>query len=203
LSVNDSVAHWLRGIREGDGAAAQRLWERYFDRLVALAKQKLPPHAKRAFDEEDVALSAFQSFHEATSAGRYPQLGDRAGLWNMLVVITARKAKSYSRREMRQKRGGGGVRGDSGFAPADDAGIDQVIGDEPTPEFASQVAEEYQRLLQQLDDDELRTIAVRKMEGFTSDEIAEQLGCARRTVERRLTMIRTRWQESAAADEPE
>jgi DNA-binding CsgD family transcriptional regulator len=52
------------------------------------------------------------------------------------------------------------------------------------------VAEEYRRLLERLDDDVLRKVAVLRMEGYTSDEIGSQLGCARRTVARQLALIR-------------
>jgi DNA-binding CsgD family transcriptional regulator len=35
------------------------------------------------------------------------------------------------------------------------------------------------------------------MEGYTNDEIAERLGCARRTVARRLELIRKIWLASS------
>ena len=69
----------------------------------------------------------------------------------------------------------------------------QVVGDEPTPEFAAQVAEEYQRLLDLLGDESLRQVAVWKMEGLTNDEIAGRLDCSRRTVARKLETIRIIW----------
>lgn len=197
MAEYDSIAAWLSGARAGDAAAAQQLWERYFGRLVALARQKLPAHGRRAFDEEDVAQSALRCFLGAVAQDRYPQLADRHGLWNLLVVITARKAQAYLRRQQRHKRGGGHVLGETAFlAHAEGAGIEQVIGAEPTPAFAAQVAEECQRLLEQLTP-ELRRIALLKMEGHTVDEIAREVGSTRRTVERRLQIIRKTWQQFA------
>jgi DNA-directed RNA polymerase specialized sigma24 family protein len=64
------------------------------------------------------------------------------------------------------------------------------------PEFAAEVAEECRRLLHALDSDELRSIAVWKMEGDTTEEIATRLSCAPRTVERKLHLIRTLWEEA-------
>jgi DNA-directed RNA polymerase specialized sigma24 family protein len=97
-----------------------------------------------------------------------------------------------------QKRGGGAVLGESALLGADSAGDaggrEQVLGREPTPEFAAEVAEECQRLLDRLDDDGMRAIALRKMGGDTNDEIAARLGCAPRTVERRLRLIRRIWE---------
>ena len=69
------------------------------------------------------------------------------------------------------------------------------MGDEPTPAFAAQVAEECQRLLDRLGDETLRRIAVWKMEGFTNDEIAGQLDCSPRTVTLKLQAIRIIWSE--------
>jgi DNA-directed RNA polymerase specialized sigma24 family protein len=69
----------------------------------------------------------------------------------------------------------------------------QVIGPEPSPEFAAMVAEECGRLLDGLPDESLRTVALMKMEGYTNDEIADRLDCGPRTVTRKLNIIRTAW----------
>jgi DNA-directed RNA polymerase specialized sigma24 family protein len=154
-------------------------------------------------DEEDVALSAFASFCRGIERGRFPQLTDRNDLWAMLVVITARKVLDLSAQQRRQKRGRGKVRGDSAFQPVEDGecrrGIEDVIGREPTPDFAAQVAEEYERLLDMLGDDGLRQIAVWKMEGHTNEEIKARLDCSRVTVERKLRRIRKTWEQENPA----
>ncbi len=69
------------------------------------------------------------------------------------------------------------------------------MGNEPTPEFAAQVAEEYERLLNFLDDDQ-RAIAVAKLEGLTNPEIAVRFDRSLRTVERKLQLIRGIWEQS-------
>jgi len=172
------------------------LWERYFHRLVALAAARLRGRVRRAADEEDVALSAFANFCRAAEAGRFPQLADRDGLWRLLVALTDRKALNLIRNERRQKRGGGAVKGESALLNGKDSasgGLEQVAGREPTPEFAAMAVEEFKRLLGVLDDESLRQVALWRLEGYTTDEIAERLGCARRTVARRLELIRTLW----------
>ena len=190
MAPDQSVTHWLNLRQsEGDAAAAQRLWERYFHRLVGLARTKLQGQPRRAADEEDVALSAFDSFCRGAEAGRFPRLADRDDLWRLLVVITARKALHLARDERRQKRGG------EALSPP--RALEQVVGQEPTPEFAAQVADECRRLLDSLGDEGLRSLAVWKMEGYTNDEIADRLGCASRTVERKLRLIRLSWEKEA------
>jgi DNA-directed RNA polymerase specialized sigma24 family protein len=198
-----SVTHWIDQLKAGDKEAAQRLWEGYFQRLVQLARARLHGVPRRAADEEDVALSAFDSFCRGAQQGHFPRLDDRDDLWRLLVTLTERAATRLRRHEGRQKRGGGAVFDETALASSDrtegsEAGIDQLAGHEPTPEFAALVAEECNRLFAQLDSDELRRIALWKMEGYTTEEIALQLGRAPRTVERKLSLIRTLWEEEPA-----
>jgi DNA-directed RNA polymerase specialized sigma24 family protein len=199
MSAKDSVALWLQQLTDGDQTAARHLWERYFHRLVGLARKKLGNFPRRAADEEDVALSAFKSFCRGAEQGRFPDLTERDNLWPLLVVLTARKASDLMAHQMRQKRGGGAVLGESGFIGPDTSegprGIEQVLGQEPTPEFALQVADQYERLLALLDDDQLRSVARWKVEGYTNAEIAGKLGIVERSVERKLHTIRRIWEE--------
>jgi DNA-directed RNA polymerase specialized sigma24 family protein len=191
-----SITGWIAGMKAGDLAAAQPLWERYFTRMVALARVRLRASSRRgrdaASDEEDAALSAFDSLCAGLARGQFPQLADRDDLWRLLVVITTRKVLAQARRRLRQKRGGGQVQPACDFdaLDTDDDLLARVVGSELTPEFAVLVADEYCRLLDRLGDDVLRKVAVLRMEGFTTDAIADQLGCARRTVARQLALIR-------------
>jgi DNA-directed RNA polymerase specialized sigma24 family protein len=155
-------------------------------------------------DEEDAALSAFDSFCAGLARGRFSELGDRDDLWKLLVVITARKAAAQVDRRRTQKRGGAWNRVDeahhgagTGSSSADGL-LAQLVSQEPTPEFAAMVADETRLLLGRLEDEQLRKIALDRMEGYTTDEIAERLGCARRTVARRLDLIRQIWSDETA-----
>jgi RNA polymerase sigma factor (sigma-70 family) len=202
MSSNGSVTCWISALKGGDPLAAQKLWERYFSRLVGLARKKVSTARRREADEEDVALSAFASLCQGIMEGRFPRLEKRDDLWPLLVVITGRKALDLLAHQGRRKRGGGKVRGDSALLDLADsagAGLDTIVGNEPTPEILTIMAEEYQRLLDLLDDDELRSIAVWKMERHTNQEIAERLDCSLAKVERRLGVIRKRWESKSTS----
>ena len=195
-----SITQWIDRLKAGDANAAQKLWERYFRRLVGLARKKLRDAPRRAADEEDVALSAFDSFCRGAEQDRFPQLHDRLDLWQLLVLLTARKAFDQAKHERRQKRGGGAVLDEAalprpGHSSAQAAALNQIESPEPTPAFAAQVAEECGRLLERLDNPELRDVALLKVEGYSNQEIAAQLGCGLRTVERRLRLIRRIWEQ--------
>jgi DNA-directed RNA polymerase specialized sigma24 family protein len=181
-----SVSYWLGGAKEGDEAAGQELWQRYFETLVRLARSRLRSMPRIVEDEEDAALSAFDSFLAGAARGRFPRLDDRDELWRVLVTITTRKALDQLERHRRQKRGGG-------REAAGEFALIEAVGSEPTPEFAAMVSDECRFRLNALPDETLRTIALLKMEGYTNPEVAEQLGCGLRTVVRKLELIRKLW----------
>jgi DNA-directed RNA polymerase specialized sigma24 family protein len=148
---------------------------------------------KSAADEEDVALSAFDSFCRNAQNGVFPRLDDRNDLWQVLLVLTVRKARTLARCERRLKRGAGRL---VTFADLDDEDVEAALATEPTPEVALQLAEECQQLLGCLNDDSLRRVALFKLDGHNNREIAERMGCVEKTVERKLRSIRQLWSES-------
>jgi DNA-directed RNA polymerase specialized sigma24 family protein len=193
---DDSVTQWLDRLQEGDPEAAQRLWERYFRRLVGLARARLCAAPRGAADEEDVALSALDSFCRGAEQGRFPRLADRDGLWRLLMTITGRKALRLLRDQGRQKRGGLAPPAGPADPDGEDA-LEQALSREPTPELAAQVGDECRRLLGLLGDASLESVAVWRMEGYSVAEIAGRLGCAGRSVKRKLELIRGFWEREA------
>jgi DNA-directed RNA polymerase specialized sigma24 family protein len=207
MAAEDSIAGWYDRLQAGDEDAARELWDRYFPRLVGLARDKLAGLRRRvAADEEDVALSAFDSFCQRARRGEFTDIRAADSLWRVLATITARKAARLVRDQHRLKRGGGAVAGESGFAGLDPAastpgGINRVAGPTLSPLVEAEVAEGMVRLLDLLGDDELRRVALMKMDGHTNLEIGSMLRCAPATVERRLALIRRIWNQAAADDE--
>lgn len=175
MSSPGSVSHWLGLLKAGDSEAAQQIWERFYTRLVNLARAKLRGLPRGPADEEDLALSAFNQFCRAAQRGQFPRLEDRGDLWEVLALLTERKAVDQRRRERRQKRGGDKVRDEAwlecGVRETDgEVGLAAIASREPTPEFAALVAEEYRLLLKRLNDDKLQAVAIAKMEGHSNGE---------------------------------
>jgi DNA-directed RNA polymerase specialized sigma24 family protein len=190
MSPEGSITRLIGLIKSGDQAAAQPLWDAYFHRLVAVARARLRGTQRSTADEEDVALSAVDSFWRRAERGQFPQLADRDDLWQLLFVLTVRKAINLVRHQGRARRGGGRV---TTLADLSDSDLETILGPEPTPELAAQVAEEYHRLLDRLGDETLRAVTQWKLEGWTNREIAARLGCVEHTVERKLQAIRRLW----------
>jgi DNA-directed RNA polymerase specialized sigma24 family protein len=196
-SDEGSITSCLRSLERGDSQAAQAIWDRYFQRLVGLVRARLRSAHLRAADEEDVVLSALDSFFRRARGGQYPQLEDRDDLWQLLFVLTVRKAINLVRHEQRQSRGGGRLRV---LSDLDGLEVEGVVGDVPTPELAAQVADECHRLLDRLGNATLRQVALWKMEGYTNAEIADKLGCVTHTVERKLRSIREIWSQERGGE---
>jgi RNA polymerase sigma factor (sigma-70 family) len=183
MTERGSISLWIEHLKAGDSEAAQPLWEHFFRRMAGLARKKLGDLPRRMIDEEDVVQSAFLSFCQRAERGQFPELADRDGLWALLAVITARKAFNQAVHHGRKKRTA---------PPCDDVDLSEIIGREPTPEFAVLMIEQVKRLMELLEEPMQRAIALGKLEGLTNPEIAAQLGCSLSAVERKLRLIRNR-----------
>jgi RNA polymerase sigma factor (sigma-70 family) len=197
MPTTQSVSQWIAHLKEGKADAAHRLWQRYATQLVELARRRLKDAPKRVADEEDVAASVFHSLCRGAAAGRFQSVANRDDLWWLLLAITKQKVVDHVRRETAQKRGGGLTQHESGLnGKSDDSkwfSLDQIISEEPTPEFLVELEEQNDRLLGLLRDDNLRHIAVSRIEGFTVREIAGDLRVSTRSIERKLQLIRGMW----------
>ena len=184
-----------------DDRAAEAIWKEYFPRVMRLARTKMRNHSRRAYDEEDVALSAINSFFQGAEKGRFNGIRHREELWRLLITITVRKANSHRKKATAKKRGGGGVRGESVFLDLhgdnNAAGIGQVVDENRMPELAEDVIQCCEELLAGLPNDKLRKTALLRMEGHTIDEIAHQMGCSRSRAKQRISRIKEIWGESA------
>ena len=199
MAEEGSVTRWLFGVLDCDNESVRRIWERYYHRLVQLARKNLDARAWGGIDEEDVALSALHSFVRRAETGEFRDLQGRDELWRLLAIITKRKALNVIRREMALRRGGG-VRIET------ESAIGQVFRDEPTPDQTVELLDEAHRLLDVVlarGEPRLRAIAVRKLQGDDSAEIARQLGVSRRTVERKFQLIRKLWEADLESRVPE
>lgn len=190
----DPVTLWLTQLRDDDEAAATNLWNHFVDRIRGVARKKLNYESCRVYDDEDVAQSAFYSICAGVSSGRFPDLNDRNGLWQLIMVVTSRKVwfrHRYDRRDCRDIH-----RNSSDCFLTDSNSIailpisGQALSREPTAEFTAEFLETYQNLIENLNDPALEQVVALRIEGYTDKEIASRIQCSRRTVQRRLEIIR-------------
>lgn len=184
-----SVTQFFGQLRTGNPQAAAAIWERFFPRLSALARKTLLGRPQRAADFDDAVQSAFASFCLRVQAGEF-EISNRNDLWNLLGVITTNKARMQARHEAAAKRGGGKVLGEGALVRPDGSRLPlDEVGNSPPADFDLH-CEELLKLLEP----ELREFAVLRLFGYRNREIAELHDCTERKVERKLNLIRLRWE---------
>jgi DNA-directed RNA polymerase specialized sigma24 family protein len=185
-----SVSGWLEGLRVGNAAAEQQLWDRYFEQLVRLARARLN-YIARDTDGEDVALSAMKSVMIGIRENRFPDLADRSGLWPLLVDITVKKAISEQRRQLAVKR--------ARSSELQLSEVEQYLGKTPNEQTAVDLLNQLNFLFEAIGDTMLNKIVELKLSCYTNDEIAQKLNCSERTVRRKIDRIRLEWKVASSA----
>lgn len=187
-----SISVWIHGLRQQESEAAQKIWDEYADKLIRFAQQRLGRRSGAVLDPEDVVASVFESVWRAANAGRFDRVETRDELWWFLLALTRRKAVDHIRREGAEKRGGkvnlrslDGVDGEAVYR--------ELVDVDPGPEYFVMLDEEFTRLLGLLRDQQMRQIAVLRLEGHSNDEIGHRLEIAPATVTRKLRLIRGVW----------
>lgn len=178
--------------------AARLVWGRCFQELLVLARNHLSAGIRCREDEEDVLQSMYKSFCVRQRRGDF-DLASRDELWNLLVRITLSKARNAAnrhrqgkrdvRRENPQERPDGSNGNETGTI------LDEIDSNGPTPAEAALLNEALERRFKMLSEPALRQIAQWKLEGYTNAEIATELRCTQRTVERKLERIRVYWEK--------
>ncbi|NIL98315.1 MAG: sigma-70 family RNA polymerase sigma factor [Planctomycetales bacterium] len=181
MATDDPITLWIEGLKEDDALAVEELWQRYYRRLVGLARRVLADSPRGGVDEEDVATSAFASFYARARDGKFPRLDDRASLWKLLMTITIRKAIRRGHRERRQP------------SVCEAEFLREELSREPTPELAVSLRDQLKQLLGRLPDERSRQVALLSLDNFSNDEIARRCDCSTSTVERKRKLIREAW----------
>jgi len=185
--MSDSSVELVVAWKAGDETAAERLFHRYFARLHGLVHSHLSEQMAARLDADDVLQSAFRSFFHGARGGRY--VLERSGdLWRLLAAIAVHKLRHV------QKRHSAGKRACAREQPLELVG-EALEGDvawlarEPTPEDAALLADEIKQLLRPLNDEQRRMVELR-LEGFSLDEIAQEVHRSQRTVRRTMEQVK-------------
>jgi len=184
------MARW----RAGDSQAADALFHRYTDRLIALARSRLPAMLGRRIDPEDVVQSVFRSFFAGALEGRY-DLQRGGDLWRLLVTITLHKVYHQMEHHAAGKRSPARERA-IGAADAPT----ELLTREPSPAEAAALADEVAQLFRRLTPDECRVLELRLL-GYHRDEIADQMHRSLRTICRILDKVKHELQRQRSDSE--
>jgi RNA polymerase sigma-70 factor (ECF subfamily) len=177
------IARW----RAGEQQAASELFQRYADRLIALARSQLSANLARRVDAEDVVQSAYRSFFDGTRDGRYQYLG-KGELWQLLVTIMLHKLQDQARRQTAGKRS---LAAEQYFGSEDSLqGMGAAVGErQPSPAEALALVDEVEQTMRRLPPEHRRILELR-LQGLNLYQIAVETHCCQRTVRRILEKIK-------------
>lgn len=203
MAQSHSITELIERLHASESAAERAIWNRCIETLVTRARARLGQLPRRAADEEDIAIQAFNAFLRGVKDRRFHRLENREDLWQILAMLTERKVIAMIRHERAQKRGGGHVLGETAFGhqPAGETGSPGLHGcEDPSPATLDMFTVEVREMLDTLDDELLRAIAIGKLEGYRNRELAHRLGIAQRSVERKLNLIRLKWEQISSTE---
>lgn len=171
--------------RAGDEQAARELFDRYAERLLALARKRIGARLNSRVDPEDVVQSVFRTFFFRAKEGRF-SFQDQDDLSKLLVRITVHKTLRQVEFHTAAKRDPGmeAAQGD-----ADHDRIKEVLDSEPTPQAAVTFLDQLEHFLGKLTPDERQILELR-LRGDSNREIAKKLGIYDRKIRRVLERVK-------------
>ncbi|MEZ6039739.1 MAG: sigma-70 family RNA polymerase sigma factor [Planctomycetaceae bacterium] len=172
---------WLENIiHRRDGYEATAVDE-FADRLLRLARSRLPARIQQRVDPEDIVQSVFKSFFSRHEAGRF-RFEQESDVWRLLAAITWKKVQRTIRHHHQQERD---VQKEMFVADVSQ----QKAGEDPTASSLLLMMELLDQILAQLPEKHREILRLR-MEDYSIDEIAEKVGVSSRTVDRALAVVR-------------
>lgn len=171
----------LRRVKDGKQDAADALYYRYANRLIALARKNSSPELAAQVDSDEIVQSVFGSFFRGAQQGYY-DIPEGEELWKLLLVISFNKIRTkvaYHRAAMRDSR-----------LTVTSNELDYRTSRLAAGEIASR------ELHMTIDDalctmpDDYRKIVSLRIEGHTVGEVAQRVKRSKRTVERILQEVR-------------
>src|SRR5262245_54878689 len=182
----------LKLAQSGDSGAAAVIFDRYVERLLALARSRLAPKLRRRIDAEDVVQSAYRSFFVHAENQEFV-LNESGDLWRLLVRITLNKLYSQAEKHTAARRNIRREQETENDLPDDPVAV------EPTAAEVVALTERLQLAIKALDPTEQRVLNA-SLSGDTVEAIAVSEKKSPRTVRRLLAHTRQRIEKQLVAD---
>ncbi len=172
--------------RAGNEEAARQLFDKYMERLVALARRRISQRLASRVDPEDIVQSVFRTFFGRLRAGQF-EIEDQDDLCKLLMRITVHKTLRQVAFHKAAKRNPALEKGQQDTA---DDRILEVLDSEPTPEATVAFVDQLEHFLARLRPEERQVLEMR-MQGHSNEEIASKLKIKHdRTIRRIVERIR-------------
>jgi RNA polymerase sigma factor (sigma-70 family) len=177
-------------LRRHDDGAWQELWKALSRRARGLARQRLLRLGLSSHGAESVVVDAFASLDKRVRANKVRPDDTPTSLWPLLAKIVNRKAARRYERERAQKRDRDRVQREADAADPAQAPLAAAVSRELSPEAAAVRAEQLAEALEAVArDDTEGELLLRWMEGWSAEELAQELGLSTEFIELRLNTL--------------
>ncbi len=181
----------------GSESAARDLFDKYCERLMKLAKRRIGQRMASRFDPEDVIQSAFRTFFTRVKNDEFT-FEQEDDLFKLLVRLTVRKTLRRIQHHNAAKRN---PNAEAAQRTDDIEPFSLLAGQTVPPDVEVALIDEFQLLIGQLPELDRQVLEL-KVQGYTTPEIAENLGSYERKIRRVLERIEKLSKgEDADADE--
>ncbi len=171
---------------QGEETAAEELFVRYSRRTWKLAESLIADRLKPRFDGDDVVQSVFRTFLRHSREGEF-RVGPAESLWKLLSAIARNKISERVAFHAAQRRAVG--REQLLVSNVDDSNSGALLAAiQPRVEDALALVEEVTATLATFDP-WAKQVFEHCLEGSSTSEIAELMGCSRWSVRRTLDAI--------------
>ena len=188
-------AAWVRQLADGDEQVTTDYWNLFGSRIRALADNNLTGNLHRRVEPDDIANSACRTFLRRAKAGQFA-LPDSESLWRLMCTITLAKTSAYARYHLAQKRG---IQRESSTQAGSGAlsrpVVESLASKTPSPEEIVDFQDQFLHLMNSFDAESQQIVHL-KLEQHTNAHIAEQMGCAERTVRRKIKQVQATLEDS-------
>lgn len=176
-----SDSGWLDDIIEKRDGYESAAVEEFADRLLRLARSRLPARLSQRVDPEDIVQSVFKSFFIRHQADRF-QFCEASDVWRLLAAITWHKVQRTIRYNHQLERD---VQKETAAAATQDV----KPCDDPTASSLVVMMELMDQIMDRIPEKHREILRLR-MEEYSIDEISEAVGVSSRTVDRALALVR-------------
>lgn len=171
--------------KQGDQEAARQIVDSYIGRLLPLARRHISQRLASRVDPEDIVQSVFRTFFNRLRQGKFV-FADQDDLCKLLMRITLHKTlrqvafHKAAKRDPSQETEQGEDHQQQLLA---------LLDEDPTPEATVTFIDQLEHLLGQLRPTERQIVELR-LQGYSNEEVARQLGVYDRKVRRVLHQVR-------------
>ena len=165
-------------LRRGDDQAASEFYDRYVKRVFGLVHQQMADRLHAVVQPEDIVQSVFKSIFRGLTTGDF-DVPESGTLWQLIAIVAVHKVRRNARRRLADKRD---ARKTQSLAELE--GFEAESGGTPEEfELAIREAIEGLKPFEQ-------EVVMLRVQGFTVEDISNELNRSRRGIERALHKIR-------------